>query len=438
MGNCLQKDGGGTDGGVGSATTGGNPLCESPKAESAVKKVIQEQLAAAFATYRPTLLKDAAPLRAAMATPNHIHEFKLNVTLSNGEQHAFNAFRVQHNNLLGPYKGGLRFHKMVEIEECTALATWMTMKTALVGLPLGGGKGGVNINTKEHSAEDIERVAREFGRQLAPVIGDTVDVPAPDVGSGPSLMLAMLDEYNKHSGTESPGTFTGKPVDRGGSLWRTQATGYGVAVATRSILGGDVNGKTIAVQGQGNVGFFAAKFLTEWGAKLVATGDSSGYRQADGGLKLPDSPGGGRVKDWKQGVLIELAQFFAVKCDVMIPCALELQIDAGVAKSMNCRYIVEGANGPTTPAGEVVLDSRNIKLVPDILANSGGVIVSYYEWVQNRTGERWAAEKVRTEMEELIVPIVNELRSHKGNSRVFCFHKALGNLEKAFVAAQTK
>ena len=412
--------------------TGDANAAEKPPlkpAKDSATVMIQKQMAAAFADFRPAHLEDATPLRAALATPNQIHQYKIDVILSDGKRHSFNGFRVQHNNLLGPYKGGLRFHPLVEVGECTALATWMTMKTALVGLPLGGGKGGVDIDTRAHSAEDVEIVAREFGRLLAPVIGDTVDVPAPDVGSNPNLMIAMLDEYNQRHGTDSPGTFTGKPVDQGGSLWRNEATGYGVALSTRSILDGDVAGKTFAIQGMGNVGYFAAKFLTEWGMLMVAAGDHTGYRQ--GSLELPKV--GQFVADMPQGVEVGRAEFFATECDVLIPAALELQIDAEVANSLNCQYVVEAANGPTTPDGEAVLDSRGIKIVPDVLANSGGVIVSYYEWLQNCSGQRWTEAKVQTQMEELIVPTVDALRDHKGNSRVFCYHKALRNLEAAFV-----
>lgn len=407
-----------------------NPMSQ----EATATDLFNKQLSAALASYQCEYSKNSLKLEQALRVPDHVHQFEVQSTLSDGVQRTFSAVRVQHNRALGPYKGGLRFHPAVDVDECTALAMWMTMKTALVGLPLGGAKGGVAIDTKSFSTADVEIIPRDFSRHLAPVIGEQIDIPAPDVGTSSSTMIAMLDEYNKVCGTETLGTFTGKPVDHGGSKWRTEATGYSVALCTRACLGGDVTGKTFAIQGLGNVGRYAAQFLIEWGMHMVAAADSSGYRtrHLESGLKL--LPHGHKIRDWSQGVAVDREAFFATKCDVLIPAALELQIDAEVAKSLQCQHVVEAANGPITYEGELILANRNIKVVPDVLANAGGVVVSYYEWLQNLSQEQWTEQQVKSKMEQLIVPIAMELEQCKENPRTFCYHKALRNLERAIAS----
>lgn len=418
---------------------------------SAISLMLTEQITRAFGTWKnhPYNEKMVQDVEKEIRKVDHCRQFEVNVELDNGQKVHFNGFRVQHSSCLGPYKGGIRFHPQVDMDESTALATWMTLKTAVLGIPLGGGKGGLAFDPNAYSKTNQERITRAFGACLAPFIGEEIDIPAPDVGTNSATMAMLLEEYQSFhhlKSDEQIGVFTGKAIDKGGSRWRTEATGYGVALATRVMLTGsaqgDVSGLTFSIQGLGNVGRHVARFLTEWGMVVVAVADHTGCRSfldSTHTLDFSQKETLNLVESWKEGKEIDEFSFFQVECDVFIPAALEMVIDESTAKLLKCSMVVEAANGPTTPQGEAVLRERKITVVPDILANSGGVLVSYYEWLQNRehNSPQWSDQKVRESMVEHLLPIFHELYQHHqfGQTNIlperdFCFHRAFNQIAK--------
>ena len=327
------------------------------------------------------------------------------VRMDNGEYRLFKGYRVQHSNILGPYKGGIRYHEQVSLDEVKALASWMTYKCALHDIPFGGGKGGIKFNPREFSAGELERITRRFTHALGTNIGPDYDIPAPDVGTNGQIMVWMMDTYMAGVGSSdkasSRGVVTGKTLSAGGSHGREAATGQGIVhcitewARDRRV---DLNGASFSVQGFGNVGSNASKILARTGASLVATGDWKGYIFNGDGInpfKLTEHVvRTGSVVGYPGARSITREEFFATAVDIFIPAALELEIGIPEAKALNCKLIVEGANGPTDTAAEPYLYEKNIALIPDILANSGGVVVSYYEWLQNKRSERWDLEEV--------------------------------------------
>ena len=337
-----------------------------------------------------------------LKNPARIVEVQIPVKMDDGSIKTFTGFRAQHNTALGPSKGGIRFHPMVSRDEVSALSIWMTFKCAVTGLPYGGGKGGIIVDPKTLSAGELERLCRGYVDAIYPILGEKCDVPAPDVNTNGQIMSWMIDEYIKLSGDNSFGTFTGKPVELNGSLGRTRATGLGIAITIASALktlNKDINGARIAIQGFGNVGSFTAKCAADMGARVVAIAEWNTILFNDAGLDIDalmeyKNKNAGSIKDFPGAKVISADEFWALDVDVLSPCAMENTINKDTAPLIKTNLIVEGANGPTTLEGEEILASRGVMIVPDILANAGGVTVSYFEWVQNRYGYYWPENEV--------------------------------------------
>ncbi|AZR72807.1 glutamate dehydrogenase [Anoxybacter fermentans] len=334
------------------------------------------------------------------------------VKMDDGSIRVFNGFRCQHNDVLGPTKGGIRFHPQVDMDEVKALAAWMTYKCSLLGLPYGGGKGGVEVDPRELSQAELERLARGYIRAIAPIIGDHKDIPAPDVNTNPQIIAWMVDEFAKIRGYNEPGVLTGKPINFGGSLGRTEATGYGTALAAKLAaekIGLDLNGARVVVQGFGNVGSYAAKYLAEFGAKVIAASDISALVYNENGLNIEElmnyTASHDKLVKGFPGATKELEPeaWLDIECDILVPAALENQITEENAHKVTAKIISEGANGPTTPGADRILSEKGILVIPDILANAGGVTVSYFEWVQNLMNFYWSEEEVINRLNELMI-----------------------------------
>jgi glutamate dehydrogenase (NAD(P)+) len=342
------------------------------------------------------------------------------VKMDDGRIEVFSGYRVQHNNALGPYKGGLRFHPTVDIDSARALAIWMTWKTALAGLPYGGGKGGVTIDPSKYSQSELERITRRFTFALGDNIGPDLDIPAPDVNTNAQTMAWIADTY---VATKSPQTrsinlhvVTGKPVGSGGLEGRDRATGFGVVSTIKQwakLNNIDLNGKTYTVQGFGNVGYWAAHFMNQLGAKMIAVQDASGTLFNREGIN-PEalfehtSKHQGAVAGFADATVILADQFFGVACDIIIPAALGNQITMNNVHQIKASLIAEGANGPTDTAAEEVLLARGVKIIPDILCNSGGVIGSYFEWLQNKRSENWKIQEVLERIDDQLETSFNK------------------------------
>ena len=339
----------------------------------------------------------------------------LPITMDDGSVRVFEGYRVQHSTALGPAKGGFRYHPDVDLEECEALGSLMTWKCSLAGIPYGGGKGGVACDPLELSMTERERLTRTYAARVAPIVGEWLDVPAPDVNTGAPEMVWFMDTISKLRGRLEPGVVTGKPISIWGSKGRTAATGVGVATCIKELLksvGADVNGARIIVQGFGNVGTFCAKTMVEAGAVVVGISDVTGGYYCPKGIDVekaiahvtnhPKKLLEGYTQDGMEKVSGE--DILLVEAEVLAPCALEGAINGKNAGKLNVKYIVEGANGPITPEGDAILDERGIIVVPDFLANSGGVIGSYFEWVQNLNGFFWTEE----EYNNRLIPIMTD------------------------------
>jgi glutamate dehydrogenase (NAD(P)+) len=324
------------------------------------------------------------------------------VTMDDGKVQVFEGFRVVHNANLGPSKGGIRYSMDVNLDEVRALAAWMTWKCAVVGIPYGGGKGGIKCNPRKMSKGELERLTRSYTDLMADVFGPDKDIPAPDMGTGSQEMAWLMDEYSKLKGCSQPAVVTGKPIVLGGSLGRVEATGRGVMVSTRAALikmGINPVGTTCAVQGFGNVGSISAKLLAMQGLKIVAISDVTGaYYNPDGldveaAINYRDN-NNGTLEGYKDGKKITNAELLELDVTVLVPAAMEDQINEENAERIKAKLIVEGANGPTSASADDILNKKGVIVVPDILANAGGVTVSYFEWVQNRLGYYWTEERV--------------------------------------------
>jgi len=356
-------------------------------------------------------------LYKVLSKPDRILKVKIPVRMDDGRLEIFQGFRVQHNNALGPYKGGIRFYENVSEEDDIALATLMTLKNALNGLPYGGGKGAVKVNPKKLSKSELERLSRGYIRAISPIIGDEVDIPAPDVGTNPQIMAWMIDEYSKLKGYNVPGVLTAKPPELWGNPVRRYSTGFGCCVhakeAAMKYLGG-FEGKKVAIQGFGNVGAWAAYWCAHNGAKVIAVSDTSGTIYDPNGLdvdkamkvkektgKVTNYPGVEVIKDNKASLYAE--------AEIIIPAAIEDQITEENMHKIKGKIIVEGANGPTTPEAEEYLKKKGIIVVPDFLANAGGVVMSYLEWVENLQWFFWDEEETRRKLEEVMVNAFNKV-----------------------------
>ena len=359
------------------------------------------------------------------------------VKLENGETLIFKGYRVQHNNINGPFKGGLRFDPIVHLDECKALAAWMTIKCSLQNLPFGGAKGGIKFNPRDYSENDVLKISNAFCKAIRHYIGPKIDIPAPDVGTNSKIMDEMIKAYNDNHPCEELATFTGKSVSSGGSLGREAATGKGVYICIREYAKRNnitLTGKTYIVQGFGNVGSNTAKLLSPLGLVCVAIGDHTGYIYCEEGFNVYKVSEyvkkNGGVNGYPNGTVLENKDdFFKTKCDFIIPAALELQITDEITQNIDCTAIFEAANGPISLSAEKKLQSKNIDIIPDILCNSGGVIVSYFEWLQNLSYEKWSEEKVNNLLDEKMTStfnfVSNLIDKDKLTYRQACFKIAI-------------
>lgn len=344
-----------------------------------------------------------------LSKPNKLLKTELEVKMDDGRVQKFQAFRSQHNNAVGPYKGGIRFHPQVSEDEVRALSMWMTWKCSVVGIPYGGGKGGVIVDPKKLSESELERLSRAYIRFIADDIGAWKDVPAPDVNTNSQIMAWMLNEYENIKGKKEPGVLTGKPVELGGSLGRTEATGLGgfyvleKLTEVKSLKRKEI---TIAVQGIGNVGYWFADFASNAGYKVVAISDSRGGIYNKDGLHtekiLNYKNENGTLKGYEGAEEISNDDLLKLDVDVLVPAALENVITKDNANEIKAKYIIEMANGPVTPEADEILFKKNIISIPDVLANAGGVTTSYFEWVQNNMGYYWKKEEVFEKLKEIM------------------------------------
>jgi glutamate dehydrogenase (NAD(P)+) len=364
-----------------------------------------------YFTHAARIMDVGTNIEKLLTTP--VRQLKVEVALKmdDGRVEVFTGYRVQHNSARGPFKGGLRYHPQADDAEVNALASLMTWKTAVVGIPFGGGKGGVAVDPRQLSPGELERLTRRFVDQIHFVIGPSLDIPAPDVNTNAQTMAWIADQYGKYSGGFEPGVVTGKPLEINGSQGREQATGHGVALCARwalEDLGRPVEGATVAIQGYGNVGSWAGRTLASWGAKLVHVGDHAAYLAnpdgfdadalADHVAKSPERS----VKGFPGADASTAEALFAADVDVLIPAALGGVITEEVARTVRAKVIVEGANGPTVPAAHRLLVENGVTVIPDILANAGGVTVSYFEWVQNTQRYYWEKDEVIQRLERIL------------------------------------
>jgi glutamate dehydrogenase (NAD(P)+) len=336
-------------------------------------------------------------------------EVSIPTSLDDGSVVAFTGYRVTHNVSRGPSKGGIRYHPDVTLDEVKALAMWMTWKCSLMGLPFGGAKGGVICDPKTMSRGELERMTRRFTSEIINEIGPEKDIPAPDVGTNASTMAWMFDTYSMNKGHSVLGVVTGKPLTIGGSLGREEATARGGVFCLQSALekkDSRMDGQRIAVQGFGNVGSFFAKFVGELGAKVVAISDSTGGVHNANGVDVAAAfahkRGGGSLSELKGGDRISNEELITIDCDVFAPCALEQVVTEENAADVKAKIIVEGANGPLTPAADDILESNDVLILPDVLANAGGVVVSYFEWVQGLQEYFWKEDEVNARLNEIV------------------------------------
>ena len=378
-----------------------------------------------------------------LKNPMRVLEVSFPVRLDDGTVKTFIGYRSQHNNAVGPFKGGLRFHPDVTKDEVKALSTWMTFKCSVAGIPYGGGKGGMAIDPKEYSKDELERISKGFAKAISPIIGEKVDIPAPDVNTNGQIMSWMVDAYEEVAGKSTKGVFTGKPLEFGGSLARTEATGYGVNLTAKKALAKlniDVKGATYAVQGFGNVGFYTAYYAHKDGAKIVAFSNSDVAIYNENGIDMEaiikDFEENGRIAANKgYGKDITNAELLELEVDVLAPCALENQITSENADRIKAKVVAEGANGPTTPEADEILFKKGIVVVPDILANSGGVVVSYFEWVQNLQSYYWPFDEVQQKEDALLSGAFEDVWAladeYKVDLRNAAYMKSIERISKA-------
>lgn len=377
-----------------------------------------------------------------LKNPQRETKVYLPVEMDDGSVRVFEGYRVQHSNIRGPFKGGIRFHQNCDLDEVKALATWMTLKCAVADIPYGGAKGGIQVDPSTLSERELRALTRRYTFAIAPIIGADTDIPAPDVNTNFQTMAWVLDTYSQLKGHPCPGVVTGKPIELGGSRGRNSATGRGVVISTKLILaldGRTLEDTTVAIQGMGNVGANAARIFYHRKAKIVALSDILGGIYCEDGLDADAvsaflEQGNVMIKDYNaEGVVhISNEEVLTCKCDVLVPAALENQITADNAAKLNCSYVVEAANGPTTEEADQILDERGITLLPDIFANSGGVIVSYFEWVQNIQELTWDRDQVNEMLEKLMSRsfqnILDEKEAHHCSYRMAAYIVALKKL----------
>ncbi len=420
------------------------PLAQPP--ESKMRKSVYANVITQFdkAAERMRLDPDIAKILATTQNEVVVH---FPVKMTDGHIEMFTGYRIQHNNTLGPFKGGLRYHPQVNRDEVRALAAWMTWKSALVGIPFGGAKGGLQLDPTKYSPTELEHITRRFAFALGDNIGAEYDIPAPDVNTNAQIMAWILDTYLStlppHERQRNIHVVTGKPVAAGGSLGRDKATGQGVVFTIQKWAedhGVSLDGATFIVQGFGNVGSWTSRLLTDLGAKLVAVEDVTGGVRNEEGLDPDDlleyvKIHGGVFK-YAGGRSADHIEFLRTKADIFIPAALENQITAETAPWLKVRLVAEGANGPTDPGGDAILQERGIDVIPDVLCNSGGVIVSYFEWLQNKRSECWDLKEVDSKLRKKIADAYERVRDKAAELntdwRTAAYVIALSRLEKAY------
>jgi glutamate dehydrogenase (NAD(P)+) len=361
-------------------------------------------------------------VRARLVRPDRALIVSVPTRMDDGSVHVFTGYRVQHNDALGPFKGGIRYDTQVNLGEVSALAMWMTWKCALVGLPFGGAKGGIACDPTKLSKKELQGMTRRYTAEILNFIGPETDIPAPDMGTNEQVMAWIMDTYSQHMGHAVPGIVTGKPVDIGGTLGRREATGRGIGYIVEQAgnhLGMDLRKCSVLVQGFGNVGLVAAQELGRLGIKVVGVSDrSSGIYNAKG-LPIDDlvrfKEQYHKLVEFPQGEKIAGKEFLELPCDILVPSATEMQITQENAERLKCRLLVEGANGPTTLEADKILSGKGVLVIPDILANAGGVIVSYFEWVQDLQNFFWTEDEVNKKLEEMLSRTFHEVieLSHK-------------------------
>jgi glutamate dehydrogenase (NADP+) len=388
-----------------------------------------------------------------LKSPQNIVEMSVPLEMDDGTKQTITGFRAQYNNARGPYKGGLRFHPQVDLDEVQALAFWMVIKNAVVGVPFGGAKGGLSVDPKQLSETELERLTRGMTRKLADFIGPDIDIPAPDVNTNGQIMAWMRDEYAKIKGKDMPAVVTGKPVDQGGSKGRTEATGLGGFYVLEQLakkLNLISTETTIAIQGFGNVGFHFAKFAHDAGFKIVAVADSKGaiHAKQNQGMNPDDVMATKQAKGLAAGIYctgsvcdsenyesITAQELLELPVDVLVPAALENVINKDNADKIQASIILELANGPVSQAAADVLQAKDKIIIPDVLANAGGVAVSYFEWEQNRLGESWGEEEVFVKLKDLMTRAFEEVSTRVDKSqiswRVAAYQLALERLSEA-------
>lgn len=391
-----------------------------------------------------------------LSEPDRIIEASLPLKMDSGEIKFFTGYRIQHNNFLGPYKGGLRYHEKVCMDDVKALAFWMTMKNAVVNVPFGGGKGGIKVDPKKLSENELEKLTRIFTHKIADVIGPIKDVPAPDVNTNPKIMGWIVDEYSKIVGKETPAVVTGKPINLGGSEGRIEATGLGGVYTLLAILKKtkkDPKKLTVAIQGFGNVGKYFAYFLENEGLKIVALSDSKGGVYIKNGIKSVEAIEKCKAKkgylsgcycvgsvcdlnnrDLVGGKDITADEILELPVDILVPAALENVINAKNAEKIKAKIILELANGPTTLEADEILQKKKVLIIPDILANAGGVATSYFEWYQNISEEKWTKEevfkKLKEKMEKAVFEVYQASKKYNVTLREAAYIVALKRIQK--------
>lgn len=391
------------------------------------------------------ILKLDSGVKDMLATPEKVLTVALPVKMDNGKIKVFTGFRSQHNDFRGPHKGGIRYHPDVTIEEVKALSMWMTWKCAIVDVPFGGGKGGIICDPKKLSDGEKERMTRRYAYAISEIIGPGKDIPAPDVYTTGKEMAQIMDVYSVLHGQGEPAVITGKPLSVGGSLARNVATGLGVAYCVREgakKIGLKLKGAKVVIQGYGNAGTFSAEYLEKMGAKVIAVSDSKGSiinpKGLDSKKVLEYKNKRGSVVGYPGSKKISTEALLTTPCDVLVPAALENQITPEIAKKIKCKIIAEAANGPTTPEADEILFKKGIMVIPDILANSGGVCISYLEWVQNLQRYYWTFNEVAGKMEEHIVRGFNDTynlaKKHKVDMRKGSMVLAVSRVLESFEA----
>jgi glutamate dehydrogenase (NAD(P)+) len=390
-------------------------------------------------------LELADDVRTVFWTPYREVTVQIPVKLSDGKIHTYSGYRIQHNGARGPYKGGIRFHPEVDVDEVRALASLMTWKTAVANVPFGGAKGGVNCPADQLDRPEVQQIARSFMDKIEKVLGPTRDIPAPDVNTNAQVMAWLMDEYGKLHG-HTPAICTGKPIALEGSYGREQATGRGCVYMFREAapqIGLTPAECTFVVQGYGNVGSWAARILQQLGARMIGVSDATGAIRSDAGIDADELAmhlrEGGQLTEFPRTEVISPDDLLAIECDVLIPAALGGMIHEGNADRINTRMIIEGANSPTTPAADEILHEKGVHVVPDVMANAGGVVCSYFEWVQNLQHFRWSEREVNDKLGGIMRRAYRDVSARAREERISLREAAyLVGIERVVEASRTR